>query len=321
MIATKNYQTEVELQMLVVKAFQGIRMKSYRELTEGLCNVAYLIELEDGRKTVLKIAPKQEDNLMSYEINMMQAEVSAMELVHEKTNILLPKVYCYDESKTLCSSAYFFMECLEGSSLMAAKDIFSPEEIADIEYEIGKTIRSLHEIKGEKFGLLGAKEAWQEDYFTFFYQVMAGILHDGLKKNVDVGIDYNEVLSLLLRDKDVFEEVTTPVLVHWDAWYGNWFVKDKKIEGLIDWERALFGEGLMEDRFRSHCIREEFLKGYGISSFTKKQKVRMAWYDIYLYLIMMIEGAYREYEDDGQYQWVKKIFLPIMSKVKNNHIE
>jgi aminoglycoside phosphotransferase (APT) family kinase protein len=321
MIATKNYQSEVELQMLVVRAFQGIRMKSYRELTEGLCNVAYLIELEDGRKTVLKIAPENEDNLMSYEVNMMQAEVSAMELVHEKTDILLPKVYYYDDSKSLCSSTYFFMECFEGSSLMAAKDTFTEEEISALEYEIGKIIRSLHEIKGEKFGLLGAKESWQEDFFTFFYQVMAGILHDGMRKNVDIGIDYEEVRALLLRDKEVFNEVTNPVLVHWDAWYGNWFVKDKKIEGLIDWERALWGEGLMEDRFRSFSLREDFLRGYGIDSFTRNQKIRMAWYDIYLYLIMMIEGAYREYDDDGQYQWVKKLFLPIMSKVKNNEIE
>ncbi len=307
--------------MLVVKAFQGTRMRSYRELTEGCCNVAYLIELEDGRRTVLKIAPEKQDNLMSYEINMMLAEISAMKLVREKTDILLPELYYFDDTKTLCSSSYFFMECYEGSSLMAAKDMMTQEEIDGIEYEMGKIIRSLHQVKGEKFGLLGANESWQENFYTFFYQVMVGIIHDGMKKNVDASFDYEEIRTLLLRDKYVFDEVTIPVLVHWDCWYGNWFIKDKKIEGLIDWERALWGDGLMEERFRSNWMSEAFLKGYGIQSFTRAQKIRLAWYDVYLYLIMMIEGAYREYEDDRQYQWIKGIFLPIMNKLKNNAIE
>ncbi len=35
---------------------------------------------------------------------------------------------------------------------------------------------------------------------------------------------------------------------------------------------------------------------------------RIYWYDVFLYLTMMIEGAYREYEDDGQYCWVKPLF-------------
>lgn len=35
---------------------------------------------------------------------------------------------------------------------------------------------------------------------------------------------------------------------------------------------------------------------------------RIYWYDVLLYLTMMTEGAYREYEDDGQYQWAKPLF-------------
>jgi aminoglycoside phosphotransferase (APT) family kinase protein len=291
-------------------------MKTYRELTEGCCNVTYLIELEDGRKVVLKIAPAKTESLMSYEVNMMQAEVSAMDIVQEKTNIALPKVYFYDDTKTLCYSEYFFMECLEGSSFYSMKESLSRKEIEDVESDIGQILHSLHKIKGGQFGLLGAKEAWHIEFFPFFYQLVVGVLHDGLKKNVDIGVDYEEIRALLLRDKVAFDEVTTPVLVHWDTWEGNWFIKDKKITGLIDWERAMFGEGLMEDRFRSHCLSKNFLRGYGIENFTETQKLRMAWYDIYLYLIMLIEGSYREYDNDGQYQWVKKIFLPIVEKVR-----
>jgi aminoglycoside phosphotransferase (APT) family kinase protein len=313
---TKNYQSEVELQMLVVRAFQGVRMKTYRELTEGCCNVAYFIELEDGRKVVLKIAPAKTECLLSHEVNIMRAEVSAMELVKEKTDIVIPKVYFYDDTKTLCCSEYFFMEYLEGSSFYSIKESFSTKEIEDVESDIGQILHSLHKIKGGQFGLLGAKESWRDEFFPFFYQVVVGVLHDGLKKNVDIGVDYEEIRALLLRDKAAFDEVITPVLVHWDTWEGNWFIQDKRISGLIDWERAMFGEGLMEDRFRSHCLSKSFLCGYGIETFTETQKLRMAWYDIFLHLTMMIEGSYREYDNDGQYQWVKKIFLPIVEKVR-----
>lgn len=314
---SKNYQSEVELQMLVVRAFNGVRMKSYRELTEGLCNVAYRIELEDGRAVVLKIAPGNTECQMSYEVNMMRAEVSAMRLAQDHTDILVPRVYYYDDTKALCSSEYFFMECLEGNSFSSIKETLSKEEMEAIEYEIGQTVRRIHNLQGEKFGLLGAKESWQSEFFAYFYQLMVGVLHDGLRKNVDIGADYEEVRNLLLRDQLVFEEVRNPVLIHWDTWEGNWFIKDKKLVGLIDWERAMWGEGLMEDRFRSHCKSESFLRGYGIESFTKAQKLRLAWYDIYLYIIMMIEGSYREYDNDGQYQWAKKLLLPIIDQVKN----
>ena len=35
---------------------------------------------------------------------------------------------------------------------------------------------------------------------------------------------------------------------------------------------------------------------------------RSSWYDILLFLTMMTEGTYREYEDDGLYRWAKTQF-------------
>ena len=107
---TKNLQTDQALELLVARAFDGAKIKSHHELTEGFCNAAYLVELENGKRVVLKIAPANLDNLMSYEINMMQAEVAAMNLVSEKTRVLLPKVLYHDQTKILCDSEYFFMD-------------------------------------------------------------------------------------------------------------------------------------------------------------------------------------------------------------------
>lgn len=312
---TKNLQTFQTLQLLVDNAFEGARIKNHIELTEGFCNAAYKIELESGKCVVLKIAPANSSNLMSYEINLMQAEVTAMNLVYEKSKLLLPRVLHYDTSKKMCDSDYFFMEWIEGNSFSSYKSVMTNDAIKSIELEIGKCISALHAIKGDKFGLLGSMNTSEDTLFPFFEQLLTGVLQDGRNKIIDIGVDYERVHASLVRDKSYFQEVTHSVLVHWDTWEGNWLVKDNIVMGLIDWERALFGDPLMEDRFRSHSRSENFLKGYGVNKFSHSEKVRMAWYDIYLYLIMMIEGAYRGYENDDQYHWAKHMFLPIMDKL------
>ena len=71
----------------------------------------------------------------------------------------------------------------------------------------------------------------------------------------------------------------------------------------------------MEDQFRKHEVNDDFLQGYGITDFTENEKRRCIWYDVYLYLIMMIEGTYRHYENDGQYLWVRSLILPIWEEL------
>jgi hypothetical protein len=52
---------------------------------------------------------------------------------------------------------------------------------------------------------------------------------------------------------------------------------------------------------------EHFLEGFGQTSFSKYELKRLRWYDIILYLTMMIEVYYREFEDEGQYFWAKEM--------------
>ena len=77
--------------------------------------------------------------------------------------------------------------------------------------------------------------------------------------------------------------------------------------GIIDWERALWGEPFMDDRFRMHNRGKDFLLGFGQTSFSAEELKRLRWYDIILYTTMMIEVFYREFEDQGQYFWAKEM--------------
>lgn len=307
--ATKNRQSEEKLRLMVKRAFgENILIKEYKELEEGLCNIAYLITLSDGRETVLKIAPDNSENLMSNEFQLMKTEVIAMDLVRKQGCVNVAQVYYYDESKDICNSEYFFMEKLEGVSLNVIKDKLNEEEIKDIESQLGKIVYSIQKIKGEKFGHLCTVDRQCDTWFKAFFNMILRVINDGKKANVSIGISYDVLPQILVAHKKYFEEVKKPVLVHSDIWDGNIFIKDKRISGIIDWERALWGDGLMEDRFRSHCCNNSFLNSYGIKELSKDEKIRCLWYDIYLYTTMMIEGTYRNYKTNDQYNWVKGLF-------------
>lgn len=128
-------------------------------------------------------------------------------------------------------------------------------------------------ITSTKFGLLGDMERSYDTLFSFIYQLIANVLSDAQKKQVVIGVSHEEILSRLAQDKKLFDQVTQPVLVHWDMWEGNVFVKDGHVTGIIDWERALWGEALMDDRFRTHSRNPWFLKGFGKEELTAAELI------------------------------------------------
>lgn len=304
---TKNIQPEETILRMVREAFPQRQLDSYTELTEGMCNAAYLIRFSDGGRSVLKIASGSREGFLSNEVNLMAAEVRAMQIVRERNAVKVAEVQCYDTSRTLCSGDYFFMECLDGQSCISAIDSFTEQEKQELYNEIGQAERKITSIRGEQFGLLGAEERY-DSLADFIYQLISNVLQDAKRKNIVIGVEAADILSRLAEDRGIFDEVKYPVLVHWDMWEGNIFVKDRHVCGIIDWERAMWGEAFMDDRFRRHTRNPDFLKGYGKEEFTAAEMQRICWYDVLLYLTMMTEGAYRGYEDDSQYQWVKPLF-------------
>ena len=60
------------------------------------------------------------------------------------------------------------------------------------------------------------------------------------------------------------------------------------------------------------------MEGFGVRAFTETEMRRIFWYDIFLYLTMMTEVFYREYEDDGQYKWTKMLFEEVWKESINS---
>ncbi len=312
---TKNKQTEEKILQMAEAAFPKRGVPQIKELTEGMCNAAYRLTYRDGFQTILKISSPLRTGYMTNEYGLMEAEVKAMKIVAERTGIKVAEVYRFDSSKQLCDGDYFFMECLEGQSWSSVMDGLGEEVNSRIRMEVGRLQKQLAEVTGEKFGLLGDGVHSFDKLYEFVYFLIDNVLKDAAARDVEIGTPRQEILDRLSEDKELFAVVRTPTLVHWDMWEGNIFVKNGEITGIIDWERAMWGEPFMDDRFRYHNRHRDFLRGFGIDELSEKELRRVYWYDILLYLTMMTEGTYREYEDDSQYRWVKPMFEHIWNKV------
>ena len=313
----KNTQSLEKIKEMVRLGLGTSEIKNCIELTAGFCNAAYLITQEDGLKSILKIASADETSRMRNESCLMENEVLAMRLAKGKISCKVPEIYFYDKSCLICSGSYFFMEVIEGEDYWVLREELNNEEKAKINYAVGNLVKEISNIKGTYFGSLGNPNARFNTLFEWVYYLLKNVVLDAEDKNIDYFISKTDLFSLLEKDKVCFDEFTNPCLVHYDLWEGNIFVESRKITGIIDWERAMFSDPLMEDRFRTQKCSQDFLNGYSNRSFTHNENRRLLWYDIILFLSMMNEGSFRNYSDDSTYNYAMPLYKASLEKLKH----
>lgn len=296
---TKGAVTEETINRMVQKAF-GESPLEVRELKEGYFNIAYGIRLQD-RKVVLKIAPSPEIEVMTCEKNIMFSEVDSMRMAAECTKVPVPGILFYDDSRRVTDREYFFMEMLEGQSLSSLLDTLPEDQKQQIYYEIGRYTAQLNQIRGECFGYYGQPNRQGNSWYEVFQSMVRDACGDAGRKEIALPIREDEILKLLEKDRDLFDMVREPRFVHWDIWAGNVFITDGRIEGIIDFERCLWADPLMEEGFRSHESNKAFYDGYGIGELSWEEKRRAKWYDAYLALLWCLETDYRGYDNRDFY--------------------
>ena len=109
-------------------------------------------------------------------------------------------------------------------------------------------------------------------------------------------------------------------MVHWDAWDLNCFVKDGKVTGILDFERALWADPLMEAQFRALAFGgvSESMRGYGKTTFTHEEDERCHLYTLHLALVMKTECYYRKYDSDYVSNLSKKLMVPSLNWLKEH---
>ena len=322
---TKNRKTPEQVAAMVERAFGGTTLAAGEdattELKEGWFNAAYNVRLSDGREVVLKIAPPKDAEVMAYEKNIMATEVASMRLAAQNPAIPVPEIYCYDNARDLCDSDYFFMEKLSGENYGHVKASFAPDMQAQIDRQIGAIIREINGFTGAYFGYDGNSDLRAETWKEAFLKIMDALLDDGIRKNADFfGYTIDEIRAAILKNAPSLGAVTVPQLVHWDAWELNFFVKDGKITGILDFERALWADPLMEAQFRPFGFEgvSESMRGYGKTTFTHEEDQRCHLYSLHLALVMKTECYYRNYPTDEVSNLAMGLLIPSMKWLQEN---
>ena len=267
------------------------------ELGHGWFNVAYLLQLADGRQVVMKIAPPQDVEVMTYEQDMLAGEVAAIRLLEERTSVPVPHVDHYDPTHGVIAAPWFVMTFVPGDNFGEVSDDWPAERQQAVWRQIGAANAELNTIRGDGFGRFGVPgvATWREAFTGSLEDVLA----DGERRAVDLGWSYAAVRQAIADHEACLDAVTVPVFCEWDLWGSNVMVADDRITGIIDHERAFWGDPIMEAGFlaadgtASAGDASGFLEGYGRGQLTAAELDRRRLYNLHLFLIMTIETVYR----------------------------
>jgi aminoglycoside phosphotransferase (APT) family kinase protein len=325
---TKNKQTRAQIEAMAQRTFgQGLAAgeDAVAELKEGWFNAAYSVRLADGREVILKIAPPPGAEVMQYEQNIMRTDLACMKLVREDPAIPVPAIYGYDDARDLCDADYFFMQKLDGDNLDHVKAGLPPAAQTAIDEQIGRIVRAINGFPGVYFGYDGSPALRAPTWREAFVKIMDAVLDDGARKQVVYDFSYEALRAAVHKHAPALEEVTTPCLVHWDAWNPNFFVRDGRVTGIIDFERALWAEPLLEAQFRrlgdegaAFAPTDAVRRGYGKTTFTPAEEQRNHLYDLHLALVMNTECYYRNYDTDFVFNFSRTYLAATMAWLEAN---
>ena len=319
---TKVHLTRETLSMLVHNAFgDGTEIYEFEELTQGWYNTAYAITLSSGHRTVIKVSPPDDAAILSYEHDIMRTEVEVMRLVEPNPNIPVPHISASDLSQSLIPNNYYFMDYIQGDVWNdIAKDLTEAQN-REISHQLGQLTAHINSYHNHTFGYYALEpkfSSWMEAVRVMFTM----LFQDADTFDIDLPIGLAEVDTWLTLHQRTFSEITLPRLVHWDLWQGNVFVDMEgngnvpTICGLIDFERVYWGDPLGEAFFRKGG-NTAFIQGYGQPMLaTESQRTRNLFYDLYLYIIMIVEDGPRQYSDRGVVNWARGQLVDTLTQIR-----
>ncbi|MFZ5987848.1 MAG: phosphotransferase family protein [Bacillota bacterium] len=279
-----------------------------KELTDGFFNTAYMIALKSGYKSVLKVSPKKEVKVMRYEKNIMETEVFFLNKISTIEDIPIPRVLFYDKSKKIIDSDYFFMEFIDGEPLNKIRQTLTVEQYSTISSQLGEYVKKINTIEGEYFGYISQVNKRFSTWSEAFLNMIKELIDDA--KDIGVLLPYgnSELYLMISKYEAVLSKVKKPSFVHKDLWEGNIFIdrKTPRIIGIIDCERALYGDALLEPVCGFLLENKSFMNTYiGRVELDRDEYIRTILYKIYLFLLMVIECPYRRYPGENADRWAR----------------
>lgn len=304
--------TEI-IQKIMEKHFGTVQVQKVTELTEGWFNAIYVVEYTKGDEevtVVLKTGVETGKYVLTYEKNLMQAELQVYDLLQD-TIIPTADILARDFSHDVIDCDYFIMEYLTGDNWGHLDASLIPENRDLLVAELAEYTAALHQIKGKWFGYLKDDTFYQYPTWREAFQGMVQMMiDDGKAQNLD--LPYDELLAALEPYLYLMDDIQEPCLVNFDMWTKNIMLKKKEdevyyhIDAIIDLERAFYGDP-KADFISSNTVVgdvstcQNFMDHYSKISgkeftYTQRDRVRHAMYWLYLIIMGGVE-VYRKTDE------------------------
>ncbi|MNM68024.1 Phosphotransferase enzyme family protein [compost metagenome] len=319
---TKPKPDQADIERIVEHTFgKQTRIIKVEEVHGGFFNAAYWLTLDGGKEYIMKIAPSPIIRVLRFEEKIIETEVMVSNLLAEK-GFPVPRIHWFDQTGEILANDYLIMEKMDGVPLSICRSRLTVEEQRMIDLEIGRYTRKINEIQGDKFGHFLNPNKQSKSWRKVFDTRITDILQDGIDLGVILPLGYQDIYDLLKDSFHTLNLVIQPSLVHYDLWDGNVLINERKeISGLVDCERAFWGDPLMETNFASFAVQPSFLEGYGTDLLADDiHRRRRFLYDIYHFLVASIEVTNRQYENRDYEIWANENLMTCLNKLKESRV-
>ena len=289
---TKYLLNKEQIAKIFVKAGLG-DIDTYYPMGAGEFNAVYCVKVEE-QEYVLKIAPRVDKSVLTYEKDMLNSEITWYSRIADGTDIKVPKVYYKDFSREIIDSSYFIMEKLNSVQLDKI-DVDSTDKLAQMASQI-------HKIKNDKYGY--EQNALYDNWYLAIRSMTANLIKDTKAKG-HKSKRGEKLLQYIDKFKDILIEAPC-CMVNFDLWSPN-VICDKGEDGnynyaWIDPERTFWGDFVADfvaleygKYIEDKKIAIDAYNAVAETPLTVDDKIKVRYYiaEAYLALIIEVEKYYR----------------------------
>jgi aminoglycoside phosphotransferase (APT) family kinase protein len=287
--ATKSLTSDQIMSMCQRGFGKSIRIESMDELGGGTFNTTYLITFANASgasKVVLRVAPLHTADIAWEDAFLMRAE-HAMQPFFAPVAARMPKTLLADFTHQLIDRDYMFQTFIEGERWDNIWDELTTRENNLLWADLGRILREIHDVHGDKFGLPRSGfqfERWSETVIDRMERILGAAVNLRLDTT-----DLARIIGTLRAHSQPLGEIHVPCLLHGDLWLFNLLTRrgegGPSIVGVLDADRAWWGDPMADWTMfiLRHAEKDEghahFWQAYGQPEETRGFLFRNSVYD------------------------------------------